>query len=73
LLETVMTNLGICLLVQLCLAFGVAGLFWPEKFMPVFEVLLFPWAASYRAVRANSLAAIGLSILLLARLLAVIG
>jgi len=59
--------------VQLCLAFGVAGLFWPEKFMPVFEVLLFPWAASYRAVRANSLAAIGLSILLLARLLAVIG
>jgi hypothetical protein len=68
-----MINLGICLLVQLCLAFGLAGLFWPEKFMPVFEVLLFPWTASYRAVRANSLAAIGLSILLLARLLAVIG
>jgi hypothetical protein len=66
-----MINLGICLLVQLCLAFGVAGLFWPEKFMPVFQVLLFPWAASYRAVRANSLAAIGLSILLLARLLVV--
>ena len=68
-----MIDLGICLLVQLCLAFGVAGLFWPEKFLPAFEVLLFPWAASYRAVRANSLAAIGLSILLLARLLTTTG
>jgi hypothetical protein len=68
-----MIDLGICLLAQLGLAFGVAGLFWPEKFMPLFEVLLFPWTASYRAVRANSLAAIGLSILLLARLLVVIG
>ena len=38
--------------------------------MPLFEILLFPWIATYRAVRANSLAAIGLSILLLARLLA---
>lgn len=64
-----MVNAALCLLVQFCLAFGVAGLFWPEKFMPVFEVLLFPWVASYRAVRANSVAAIGLSILLLARLI----
>ncbi|HTU41161.1 MAG TPA: hypothetical protein VMF10_05600 [Candidatus Aquilonibacter sp.] len=64
-----MINLELCLVVQLCLAFGVAGLFWPEKFMPLFEVLLFPWVASYRAVRVNSLAAVGLSILLLARLL----
>jgi hypothetical protein len=47
----------------------VAGLFWPEKLMPFFEVLMFPWIASYRAVRANSIAAIGLSILLFARLL----
>jgi hypothetical protein len=68
-----MINLEICLLVQLGLAFGVAGLLWPEKFMPVFEVLLFPWAASCRAVRANSLAAIGLSVLLFARLLTTIG
>jgi hypothetical protein len=64
-----MNNLELCLVVQLCLAFGIAGLFWPEKFMPLFEVLLFPWAASYRAVRANSVAAIGLSLLLLTRLL----
>jgi hypothetical protein len=64
-----MNNLELCLVVQFCLAFGIAGLFWPEKFMPLFEVLLFPWAASYRAVRANSVAAIGLSLLLLTRLL----
>ena len=63
-----MNVLELCLVVQLCLAFGVAGLFWPEKFRPLFDVLLFPWAATYRAVRANSLAAIGLSLLLLARL-----
>jgi hypothetical protein len=64
-----MINLELCVVVQLCLAFGMAGLFWPEKLMPLFEVLLFPWAASYGAVRANSLAAIALSVLLLARLL----
>jgi hypothetical protein len=66
-----MNILGLCLGVQFCLAFGVAGLFWPEKIRPFFDVLMFPWAASYRWLRANSIAAIGLSILLLARLLAV--
>jgi hypothetical protein len=64
-----MNELGLCLILQLCLAFGVAGLFWPEKLMPVFEVLMFPWVASYRGIRANSIAAIGLSLLLFARLL----
>lgn len=63
-----MSNLGLCLVVQFCLAFGVAGLFWPDKLMPVFEVLMFPWAVSYRGIRANSIAAIGLSLLLFARL-----
>jgi hypothetical protein len=66
-----MNILGLCLVVQLCLAFGVAGLFWPEKIMPLFDVLMFPWAASYRSVRANSIAALGLSALLLARLLTI--
>ncbi|HXM65674.1 MAG TPA: hypothetical protein VN911_03005 [Candidatus Acidoferrum sp.] len=64
-----MNILGLCFVVQLCLAFGVAGLFWPEKIMPLFDVLMFPWAATYRSVRANSIAALGLSALLLARLL----
>jgi len=67
-----MSVLGLCLVVQVCLAFGVAGLFWPEKIRPLFDVLMFPWAASYRLLRANSIAAIGLSILLLARLLTVL-
>jgi hypothetical protein len=60
--------LGLCLIVQFCLAFGIAGLFWPEKMIPLFDILMFPWAASYRSVRANSLAAVGLSLLLLVRL-----
>jgi hypothetical protein len=64
-----MNNLGLCLVLQLCLAFGMGGLFWPDKFMPIFDVLMFPWAASYRTIRANSIAAIGLSVLLLVTLL----
>jgi len=67
-----MNILELCLVVQFFLAFGVAGLFWPEKMMPLFDVLMFPWAASYRSVRANSIAAIGLSVLLLARLFTLI-
>jgi hypothetical protein len=67
-----MNNLGLCLFVQFCLTFGVAGLFWPEKLMPVFEVLMFPWTASYRGIRANSIGAIGLSVLLFVRLLAAV-
>jgi hypothetical protein len=38
--------------------------------MPVFEVLMFPWSASHRGIQANSIAAIGLSVLLFARLFA---
>jgi hypothetical protein len=65
-----MNNLGLCLVLQLFLAFGMAGLFWPDKVLPVFDVLMFPWAASYRSVRANSIAAIGLSLVLLISILA---
>ena len=65
-----MNNLGLCLVLQLFLAFGMAGLFWPDKVLPVFDVLMFPWAASYRSVRANSIAAIGLSLVLLSSILA---
>jgi hypothetical protein len=64
--------LELCLVVEFCLVFGVAGLFWPEKMRPIFDVLMFPWVASYRSVRANSIAALGLSVLLLARLLAIV-
>jgi len=63
-----MNTAGLCLIVQLCLAFGMAGLIWPDKLMPLFDVLMVPWAASYRVIRANSIAAIGLALLLLIRL-----
>jgi hypothetical protein len=63
-------NLGLCVVIQLCLAFGIAGLLWPEKFMPLFETLMFPWAASCRAIRAYGIAAIGFSLLLLVTRLA---
>jgi hypothetical protein len=63
-------NLGLCVVVQLGLALGMAGLLWPDKFMPLFETLMFPWAASCRAIRANGIAAIGLSLLLLVTRLA---
>ncbi len=56
-------------MVELCLGFGVAGLFWPNKFMPLFDVLMFPWAASYRIIRAHSIAAIALSLFLLLALI----
>jgi hypothetical protein len=66
-----MNYLGVCLVVQMSLAFGVAGLLWPEKLIPFFDVLMFPWAASHRTVRANSYAAIGISILIVIRLVAI--
>lgn len=65
-----MNSVMVCVVAQLSLAFGVAGLFWPDKFLLVFDVLMFPWRASHRTVRANSLAAIALSLLLAARVLA---
>jgi hypothetical protein len=65
-----MKNLDVLIFAQSALAFGVAGLLWPEKFMPIFDVLMFPWPASFRTVRVNSLAAIGLAVLLAARIFA---
>jgi len=60
-----MNSFGSCLVIQLGLAFGMGGLLWPDKFMPLFDVLMFPWAGSYRMIRAHSIAAIGLALLLL--------
>jgi hypothetical protein len=63
-----MNHVGLCVVVQLSLAFGMAGLLWPEKFMPIFHILMFPWAATHRTLRANSIGAIGLSLVLLVKL-----
>jgi hypothetical protein len=62
-------TLALCFVVQLGLAFGLAALFWPDKFMPLFKILMFPWAASCPAIRVNGIGAIGLSLLLLVALL----
>jgi hypothetical protein len=59
-----MNGMSVPVIAQLCLAFGMAGLFWPEKFLAVFDVLMFPWPSGYRTVRANSIAAIILALLL---------
>jgi hypothetical protein len=64
-----MQMLGLCLVVQLFLAFGVAGLLWPEKFMALFGVLMFPWQASDRIIRANGMLAIALYLVVVATLL----
>jgi hypothetical protein len=59
-----MHSVGVLLVIQLSLTFGLAGLLWPEKLAPVFDILMFPWPSNYRTVRANSIAALILSVLL---------
>ena len=51
------------LVVQLSLVFGVAGLLWPEKLVAVFDVLMFPWPATHKLVRANAWGAVCLAVL----------
>ncbi len=64
-----MSALLLSVAVQLTLALGVAGLLWPEKFMPVFEILLFPWTPTQRMLRANSLASILMSVVMFVALI----
>ncbi len=64
-----METLALCLVVQLFLAFGVAGLLWPEKLMPLFGVLMFPWQANSRIIRANGVLAIAAYLVMIATLL----
>jgi hypothetical protein len=54
------------LVVQMSLIFGVAGLLWPEKLVAVFDVLMFPWPATYKLVRANAWGALLLAVVLFA-------
>lgn len=65
-----MHSVEVYVVAQLALVFGLGGLFWPDKFMVVFDVLMFPWPATYRTVRMNSVAAIAFSMVLVARLVA---
>jgi hypothetical protein len=61
-------NLVLCTFIQLYLVFGLAGIVWPEKFMPLFGVLMFPWAASRRLILVNGFAAIAAYLLLVAKI-----
>ena len=65
-----MENLVFYAIVQLNLVFGVAGLVWPDKLMPLYGVLMFPWPATHRAIRLHGVVAILGYVLVLARLLA---
>ena len=65
-----MNHMVLSLVVQLSLAFGMAGLLWPERLIAVFDVLMFPWPATQKFVRANAWAALLLSVLLFLGLVA---
>jgi hypothetical protein len=64
-----MSNFIFYAIVQLNLVFGVAGLMWPDKFMPVYGLLMFPWPATHRAIRIHGFVAIGGYLLVLAKVL----
>ncbi|HZQ96133.1 MAG TPA: hypothetical protein VFA67_14045 [Candidatus Sulfotelmatobacter sp.] len=68
-MDIVNFNLIFCLIVQANLVFGLAGMIWPEKFMPLYGILMFPWPASHRAIRINGIVAILGWLLVLAKLM----
>ena len=63
-----MDTLVFCLIAQLNLILGVAGLIWPDKLMPLFGLLMFPWPASYRAIRVNAVIAVVAYLLVLGKI-----
>jgi hypothetical protein len=65
-----MANLVFYLIVQFNLIFGVAGLMWPDKLMPVFGLLMFPWPPTRRAIRIHGVVAVIGYLLVLAKVLA---
>ncbi len=65
-----MENLVFYLIVQLNLIFGVAGLVWPDKLMPLFGLLMFPWRASHRAIRIHGVVAVAGYVMVVGKLVA---
>ena len=63
-----MENFVFLAIVQLNLVFGAAGLIWPDRLMPLFGVLMFPWPASHRAIRVHGIVAIAGDLLVLGKL-----
>ena len=66
-----MENLIFCIIVQLNLVFGIAGLVWPDRFMRLYGILMFPWPASHRAIRTHGIVAIAGYVMVLAKLVLV--
>ncbi len=66
-----MKILGICMLAQFCVIFGLASLIWPERFVSTFDVLMFPWPASTRMIRTSGMMVLGTYLLLVIRFLTV--
>jgi hypothetical protein len=65
-----MANLVFYLIVQFNLIFGVAGLMWPDKLMPVFGLLMFPWPPTHRAIRIHGVVAVIGYLLVVAKIVA---
>ena len=59
-----MNGINLLVVVQLSLIAGMAGLFWPEKIMPIFEILMFPIIPTQRTLRVHSVGAVAISIVL---------
>jgi hypothetical protein len=59
-----MNGMGLLVVVQLSLISGMAGLFWPEKMMPIFEILMFPIIPTQRTLRVHSLGSMAIAVLL---------
>lgn len=60
----IMQHIALTFIAQLFLIFGLAGLFWPEKFVAAFQLLMYPWSSSYRLIRMNSIGSLGLAVVL---------
>jgi hypothetical protein len=59
-----MNGINLLVVVQLSLISGMAGLFWPDKIMPIFEILMFPIIPTQRTLRVHSVGAVAISIVL---------
>jgi hypothetical protein len=62
-------EVALAILGQALLVFGLAGLFWPDKLMPLFGTLMFPWRANHRMIQAHGIATIAAYVFLVAILL----
>jgi hypothetical protein len=63
-----MNLLLLCVTMQVGLVFGLTGLIWPDKLMPAFGILMFPWRASHRTIRTHGVVILAAYFVLLSRI-----